>query len=356
MNLFDKLAQWADCSDNSYHAPYSPSKLDLLKKCRHFVSKSTTSEAAKRGTGIHEAIAYTLIHKEFKPNMTGGLTVPVSNAIDWLIRQAVVDEQLEPLPRVSLFVEQRIYNSIPDTDGTADIVAIYTAGGEHHALIVDWKSGYATYDAPTLYQLKAYALGLLEAGVKRVKCVIVPVDRVANILAEDVVSEVLYTQADITAIKQQIEDIIHEAKHADDIQPQPGKYCNWCNKTTTCTALVGGVAEFDMAKFTELHNNLKKMQPQYDAWKDWLKQNPELLTGSEFYLQERSGEVEYNTAILKELLPEVIFDSITAPKVVKKTELADIQARLTDDEVVLLNSALEKAKLSMKSQTILKQR
>lgn len=356
MNLFDKLAQWAACSDNGYHAPYSPSKLDLLKKCRHFVSKPTTSEAAKRGTGIHEAIAYTLIHKEFAANLAVDAVAPVNNAIEWLIRQAVINNQLDTLPKVSLFVEQRLYNSIPGTDGTADIVAIYTAHNAHHALIVDWKSGYATYDAPTMLQIKAYALGLLELGVIRVKCVIVPVDRVSGPLTEDAVSQVLYTQADVPSIRQQIAGLIQEVTQADRIQPQAGYYCKWCDKAATCPALGNKAVSLNMQHFAELHAKLKQMQIQYDAWKEILKQNPELLTGSEFYLQERSGEVEYNTVILKEILPEAIFDSITAPKVVKKTELAAIQARLTDDEVVLLNSALEKAKLSTKSQIILKQR
>lgn len=207
------------------HSPFGPSALQSLEACPSFRSSGESSEAAERGTRIHEAI----------DSMIQGVSVELADADEqalalWGFEWA--QAQMGEHPHLEWKSEQQVNSGIPAVWGTADLLGICPMGSE--AVVWDFKTGWSKR-APAHHnrQLQAYALGADRAagGVGRVTIGIVNLDA----------KKMDYVSVGREALNQWREEIAYIVGLAivdDPDNRAAGTQCRYCERAATCPMVV----------------------------------------------------------------------------------------------------------------------
>ena len=155
----------------SEHAPFPPSKMGLTLSCTGWkkycesagIEEGGSSEAAERGTRLHELTEQLFTKGSLTPEQIGKTTTEDLEAVDSAMGAAITalhndDDSYE------IRCELKVYPFM-DTDlekdcwGTADLVAYDPV--KKHLVVLDYKFGYKYVVALANPQLKVYLLGAL---------------------------------------------------------------------------------------------------------------------------------------------------------------------------------------------------
>lgn len=242
------------------HSPYGPSKLAYLNACPGFTSTDGTSEAAEQGTRLHEIM--DLLVERYKKTQR-----PLLELLDEYSKESPLDdiergllvfcirELNKWLPHAKeIHNEIRVTILNPDgtelTHGHLDLLLIFERGS---ALLTDFKFGFVPVAAaPTNVQGKAYALGCYEKfGLKINKLGVKFIQPKLG-----VVSDAVFSRADLNGMYQEIREIIDRAKTVERDSAgtlhllNPSDYCSYCqhSKQGTCPAKLKQLQAVALAK------------------------------------------------------------------------------------------------------------
>jgi len=206
--------------EQKHHPTLSPSSFPALIACPCYKNDGEESDASKRGTRMHEALA-----EAFSPNETGkpnfhfdekGMSPDMVEDVSWAMHEinSIIPKgpPIEIETRVSVIGE----NFEEITFGSADIIC----GG----LLIDLKTGEERDYRP---QMEAYALGIMQkTGLGQV-CVVLIYSKSRKSV------QFLITKAEAEAIVSQVAQAVADPNK----KPSPCDYCGWCASVAECPAL-----------------------------------------------------------------------------------------------------------------------
>ena len=186
---------------------------------------SGESDAAKRGTRLHEAIAKMLNDEaptDVSPKETAEILEPAVAEFNKLcdrydIERLIIERKVEP-------------ELMFDSFGTVDVIGM----GPKHVLIVDWKFGFHPVDVNDNKQLQFYAYSAItDAKLKK----LIPTDlQVVTAIIQPsrtpMVSVAEVTREELTDASDWWEDNYNQREG----EPEKGKWCQWCKAKPTCSA------------------------------------------------------------------------------------------------------------------------
>lgn len=206
------------------HHHHGPSTLPKLAKCIHFVGKGSGSEAATRGTMLHEQIANRL-------NFSGSPSKAPhadAEAIRGVERLHKLIDDIRGVEQTFSLIDDNL-NEL--NFGTIDAWGYDNEGEEPVLTIVDFKSGRMASGAGAYTeQLACYALMLMDAeGVESCKVVIIPIDDEET--EYHVANFTYHEAADI------VMPIFQRLKEGTE-EPRENDGCAWCAKREGCPVWV----------------------------------------------------------------------------------------------------------------------
>ena len=234
----------------------SASRLELAEKCPGSFAHEhveTTSEAADRGTTIHEYIAALLEDEDY--------SLAADESVAALCR-TLDSRELEGIARpepgsdlyteVALFLSptrgdagvlygshHRDYSGAPTEArtlvGTADALAVE----ESRVRVTDWKTGRGEVPEPAdNYQLRFLGLAAATAFLKNEA--VVQVARIGETGSVELRTATL-TREDLDAIQQDLERIVESVVRTREGSPvyRTGNHCRFCPALPYCPALSG---------------------------------------------------------------------------------------------------------------------
>ena len=221
------------------HAEFSPSSLKYVAKCGGYDGRAGTSEAAERGTRIHEALEVwdpTLLHDEEELEI-----------YDWIVKaESAYLKEFFKSKKYSEHNEIQVDVKLDGTStwGTCDRLLI----SGKQALMADYKTGISMIDAPREnWQAKAYTLGAFQNFPK-----IESLTFVFYVPMREEVLEGEFTREDVGPLTEELSSVI---KRAELIRPQwnrnkpdmellsPSVNCRFCKHEDRCPALGGLVLD-----------------------------------------------------------------------------------------------------------------
>jgi superfamily II DNA or RNA helicase len=209
------------------HAKYSPSGLKYFEICGSFKNRGGSTEAADRGTRIHEALDagdITLLVDE-------GERAVAQKCADY--EQEIVSAKLETGAKL-LAQHNEIFLDIPlgggeETFGTCDKCYVFD---DQSLILIDYKTGYGQVDdAEINTQAWAYTLG---AFAKFPQTVVA--DFFFLMPVRDEVSGASFQRSQVPEMRLRLQTIIARAKAGGHYNPQPG-VCDYCGNKASCQAL-----------------------------------------------------------------------------------------------------------------------
>jgi len=222
------------------HAEFSPSSLKYVAGCAGYVGKNTTSEAAEKGTRIHEALEVrdpSALHNEEELDLYEQIVVMEAEFMNNF--GAVRDEHNEIQVDVAL--------TGTETYGTCDRFLILESG--KRAVMADYKTGVSLIDPPeNNYQAKAYVTGAFQQFPE--------LDEIVFVFYVPVYHSALhhtFKRSDLPAL---IADLSHVIKEGERVRPKwlndskpdlddltATQYCRFCDNEDKCPALGAIVLE-----------------------------------------------------------------------------------------------------------------
>ena len=201
------------------HHEYSPSKLNLLRKCEKFESLPPDPDRHRqmsRGTALHEKLADSLTGKRVE--LSGSDDGGVAWAKDFILSRHR-PEELKVETKLHLLDEEMR----EVTAGTPDVWVPPQIEGAR-AFLYDFKTGEG-YDYST--QMKAYAaMAGYVSGADVVEVTILYADR----------KSAFTTHVHAESARQEIISLIQRIMHGEG-KETPNEFCGWCAKASICPAL-----------------------------------------------------------------------------------------------------------------------
>jgi hypothetical protein len=207
------------------HAQYSPSALKNFEKCPSFLPSSGSSEAAEKGTRIHEAAELndmSICANDAEEEMA----IQLLEAVERISLELGMDKPDQDIKEVRVKVDLGRVK----TFGTCDRLIIK---GDR-ALAIDYKTGISYIEgAATNTQAQAYTLGIF-AKFPEIKSV----DFYFLIPARNEELKATFIREDIPKLELRIQTIIVRAMETagEVFNPQPA-ICKWCGNQGRCEAL-----------------------------------------------------------------------------------------------------------------------
>lgn len=201
------------------HHEYSPSRLNLLRKCEKFENRPPDPDrhsVMSRGTAMHETLAESLLGK--RTELSGKDGEGVAWARDFILSRHK-PEELKVETKLHLLDEDM--NEV--TAGTPDVwVPPQIEGGR--AFLYDFKTGEG-HDYST--QMKAYAsMAGYVSGAEVVEVSVLYADKKSAVT----------THVHTESARQEIIALIDRVKKGEG-KETPNDFCGWCAKASTCPAL-----------------------------------------------------------------------------------------------------------------------
>ena len=138
------------------HAEFSPSSLKYVAGCSGYAGREGTSEAAERGTRIHEALEVrdpSALHNEEEVSIYDKIVEEETN----FINSFVSGSKFEEINEICVDVEL----NGTSTWGTCDRLIIIEDSDK--AILADYKTGVSVIDPPEEnWQAKAYTVGVFQ--------------------------------------------------------------------------------------------------------------------------------------------------------------------------------------------------
>ena len=215
------------------HAEFSPSSLKYVAKCAAYKGRSGTSEAAERGTRIHEALEVfdpSSLHDEEELDIYNDIVKMEKDFMSNFV--GVAEEYNEIQVDVAL--------TGTSTFGTCDRFLILE-GGET-AVMADYKTGISVIDPPeSNWQSKAYVVGAFQLfpDVKQI-------DFVFYVPLHDACLHSTFHRSDLD---QLVKELSHVIKEGERVRPKwdsgtpafddftPSDNCRFCAYEDRCPAL-----------------------------------------------------------------------------------------------------------------------
>lgn len=227
---------------NRGHAEFSPSALKYIATCPGYKGKEGTSEAAERGTRIHEALEVRNplgLQDEEEMNLYSQ-TIELE---DEFLTQFNVEVPEEDHREIQLTVTLRWGLS---TWGTCDRLILVDKAT---AVMVDYKTGISDIDPPQEnYQAMAYTLGAFQRFPEIERLIFAFI-----IPARGCVSQHEFCRSDMADLQENLTSIVREATRVRPSWEQgtpsvedlrPSQYCRFCAyEGEKCPALGGLVKE-----------------------------------------------------------------------------------------------------------------
>lgn len=232
------------------------SRLELAEKCPGSFAHehvTTTNEAAKRGTAIHEYIA-SLLEGEGYLLMADRDGASLSKALDEQRLQEVArpDSDSDLYTEVALFLSltsgvagvlegdhHRDYSGAPSEAGTLMGTADAVSVEDSRVRVTDWKTGRGEIPDPAdNYQLRF--LGLAAARAFSKDEAVVQIARIREDGSIEVRAATL-TSGDLSATQrglERIEDGVHRSQEGSPVY-RTGSHCRFCPALPYCPALSG---------------------------------------------------------------------------------------------------------------------
>lgn len=209
----------------SDHAEYPPSSLGLMEACPGWRNRNTETEAAAKGTRIHEALEKDTIDQLDEEER------PLARKCSDFIEALILD-RLPVLPD-SDHREIRMTMDLGDglsTFGTCDRLLVYGDFG----YMLDYKSGYRHItDASENAQAFAYVIGAFQKfpALNTIEFYFLIPNR-------DEISYHTFQRSDLPAMQLRLNTIIRRAMAADPKLFNPGpERCEYCARQADCPVL-----------------------------------------------------------------------------------------------------------------------
>lgn len=216
------------------HAEFSPSSLKYVAACAAYEGREGTSEAAEKGTRIHEALEVrdpSALHDEEEVGIYDEI---VKMEAEFMSNFGEVVEELNEIQvDIDLFGVE--------TYGTCDRFLILE--GEKSAVMADYKTGISIIDPPEKnWQAKAYVVGAFQRYPKLEQITFafyVP-------LHEATLTHTFTRKDDMVRLIVELHDVIRDGERVRPLwkngqpdldQCSPTQYCRFCKHEDKCPAL-----------------------------------------------------------------------------------------------------------------------
>jgi len=222
------------------HAEFSPSSLKYVAGCAGYQGREGTSEAAEKGTRIHEALEVrdpSALHDEEEVEIYDKIVEDEDDFLNTVIGDLEREEFNEVVVDVSL--------DGTSTWGTCDRFTIY-GEKKDRAVMGDYKTGVSVIDTPDKnWQAKAYATGAFQNYPE--------VNIITFVFYIPVRNEVLWHEFTRDDLPELIDELSKVIKRGESIRPKwedgapsleelnPNINCRFCAHEDHCPAL-GGLA------------------------------------------------------------------------------------------------------------------
>lgn len=203
-----------DIEEVNNHHPYSPSKLEYLERCPCFnQDDSEDSEAAQRGTRLHEAVEHDDPDRIADPDDR-------EQVLHCMLHKQLL---MQKYPNAKVYNEMRIESSL--NHGTGDLVLLDFVAGI--AVVLDYKFGKEKVTAPERnLQLWSYAYALMSMYAE-IHTVHIYVSQPQ--CSDDM--EYFEIRRDMTGlIRSRIERVIERAEDPNKKPTADDKACGYCTK------------------------------------------------------------------------------------------------------------------------------
>jgi len=219
------------------HAEFSPSSLKYVAGCAGYKGREGTSEAAEKGTRIHEALEVrdpSALHDEEEVKIYDEIVEDETNFINSFAGK----EEYEEINEIAVDIE--LDGTV--TWGTCDRLILLKGDNSHRAILADYKTGISLIDEPRdNWQAKAYTVGVFQTYPDLQEITFVFYVPVRNQTLTGV-----FTREELPDLVQELSKVIKKGeevrpkweKGAPDLKDvKPTVNCRFCAFEDKCPAL-----------------------------------------------------------------------------------------------------------------------
>ena len=230
------------------HAEFSPSSLKYVAECSGYIGREGTSEAAEKGTRIHEALEVrdpSALHNEEEVSIYNKIIEEETNFINSFVSGGKFEEINEICVDVEL--------NGTATWGTCDRLILIEDSNK--AILADYKTGISVIDPPEdNWQAKAYTIGVFQKYPE--------LQEITFVFYIPIRNEVLRGLFKRDNLPELIEELSKVIKKGEEVRPKwesgapslteltPTVNCRFCALEERCPSL-GGLSIEIASRVTE---------------------------------------------------------------------------------------------------------